>query len=157
MTTSWRGWGWKLGLASWLAIGGAIASLGDGANAQIKPDSTLGAESSVATPKVINGLPSDQIDGGARRGANLFHSFQEFNVGSGRAVFFTNPSGIENILTRVTGANPSNILGTLGVLGGNANLFLINPHGIIFGPNARLSVTLLRNRSRGKRRLLKSS
>jgi filamentous hemagglutinin family protein len=40
----------------------------------------------------------------------------------------------------VTGANPSNIFGTLGVSGGNANLFLINPNGIIFGPNARRSI-----------------
>jgi filamentous hemagglutinin family protein len=44
-----------------------------------------------------------------------------------------------NILSRVTGSNLSNILGTLGVLG-NANLFLINPNGIVFGPNARLDV-----------------
>jgi filamentous hemagglutinin family protein len=82
----------------------------------------------------------EQIDGGATRGANLFHSFQEFNVGEGRSAYFTNPAGIENILTRVTGANPSNILGTLGVSGGNANLFLINPNGILFGQNARLDV-----------------
>jgi filamentous hemagglutinin family protein len=82
----------------------------------------------------------DQINGGATRGTNLFHSFQEFNVSEGRSAYFTNPAGIENILTRVTGTNPSNILGTLGVSGGNANLFLINPNGIIFGPNARLDV-----------------
>jgi filamentous hemagglutinin family protein len=82
----------------------------------------------------------DQINGGATRGTNLFHSFQEFNVGEGRSAYFTNPAGIENILTRVTGTNPSNILGTLGVTGGNANLFLINPNGIIFGQNARLDV-----------------
>ncbi|WP_366934754.1 filamentous hemagglutinin N-terminal domain-containing protein [Microcoleus sp. PH2017_29_MFU_D_A] len=47
--------------------------------------------------------------------------------------------GIANIFTRVTGGQPSNILGTLGVLG-NANLFLINPRGLIFGPNARLDL-----------------
>jgi filamentous hemagglutinin family protein len=110
------------------------------AKAQLVPDSTLGAENSAVTPNVnINGIPSDRIDGGATRGANLFHSFREFNIGEGRGVYFTNPSGIENILTRVTGGNPSNILGTLGVLG-NANLFLINPKGIVFGPKARLDV-----------------
>jgi filamentous hemagglutinin family protein len=50
-----------------------------------------------------------------------------------------NPSGIQNILTRVTGGQVSNILGTLGVEG-SANLFLLNPNGIVFGPNARLDV-----------------
>ena len=110
------------------------------AEAQIVPDGTLGAESSVVNPDVeINGIPSDRIDGGAARGANLFHSFQDFNVGEGRGAYFSNPAAIENILSRVTGSNSSNILGTLGVLG-NANLFFINPNGIVFGPNARLDV-----------------
>jgi filamentous hemagglutinin family protein len=100
------------------------------------PDDTLGTERSLVTP--VN--PAiDQIDGGARRGANLFHSFREFNVDVGRGVYFANPAGVVNILTRVTGGNRSEILGTLGVLG-TANLFLINPNGILFGPNAQLDV-----------------
>ena len=50
------------------------------AKAQITPDKSLGAESSVVAPNVqIKGVPSDRIDGGATRGANLFHSFQEFS------------------------------------------------------------------------------
>ncbi|MBD1810014.1 filamentous hemagglutinin N-terminal domain-containing protein [Microcoleus sp. FACHB-SPT15] len=114
-----------------------IGSLGESAFAQLVPDTTLGSENSTVTPLTPT---IDQIDGGATRGANLFHSFQEFNIGSGRSVYFTNPVGIVNILTRVTGANPSNILGTLGSTGGNANLFLINPNGIIFGLNARLEL-----------------
>ncbi|WP_169268010.1 two-partner secretion domain-containing protein [Brasilonema octagenarum] len=110
------------------------------AKAQITPDNSLGAENSVVTPNVqINGTPSDRIDGGATRGANLFHSFQQFNINAGRGAYFSNPAGIANILTRVTGGNISNIQGVLGVLG-NANLFLINPNGIIFGPNARLDM-----------------
>ncbi|WP_234300813.1 ShlB/FhaC/HecB family hemolysin secretion/activation protein [Sphaerospermopsis aphanizomenoides] len=80
------------------------------ARAQITPDSSLGAESSVVTPnETIKGIPSDRIDGGAIRGGNLFHSFQEFNIESGRGAYFTNPSGIENILTRVTGSKVSHI------------------------------------------------
>jgi filamentous hemagglutinin family protein len=54
-------------------------------------------------------------------------------------VYFANPSGIANILSRVTGRDVSDIMGTLGV-DGAANLFLLNPNGIIFGPNARLDV-----------------
>ena len=108
--------------------------------AQITPDGTLGNNSSIITPNVnIKGLPADRIDGGAIRGANLFHSFGEFNVGESQRVYFANPTGISNILTRVTGSNISNILGTLGVNGG-ANLFFINPNGILFGNNARLDV-----------------
>ncbi|WP_413162001.1 filamentous hemagglutinin N-terminal domain-containing protein [Capilliphycus salinus ALCB114379] len=110
------------------------------ATAQIIPDNSLGSENSVVTPNVnIRGIPSDRIDGGAVRGSNLFHSFEEFNVEEGRGAYFSNPDNIINILTRVTGGNISEILGTLGVLG-NANLFLINPSGIVFGPNARLDV-----------------
>jgi filamentous hemagglutinin family protein len=135
--------GRKLSKVSFLVLAGAIAFVGNPALAQIQiiPDHTLGAESSIVTPNVgIDGIPSNQIDGGAIRGVNLFHSFQEFNVNEGQGVYFTNPSKIENILSRVTGSNPSNIQGTLGVTGGDANLFLINPNGIIFGSNALLDV-----------------
>jgi filamentous hemagglutinin family protein len=110
------------------------------ATAQIIPDNSLGNESSVVVPNLnINNINSERIDGGAIRGSNLFHSFQEFNIDNGRGAYFSNPGNISNILTRVTGSNISNIFGTLGVLG-NANLFLINPNGIVFGPNARLDV-----------------
>src|SRR4028119_2231631 len=110
-----------------------------GAIAQIIPDNTLGRESSRVVSDTINNLPSDRIEGGATRGSSLFHSLREFNIREGRGAYFDNPSGITNIFTRVTGGNLSNILGTLGVLG-NANLFLINPKGIVFGPNARLDL-----------------
>ena len=104
---------------------------------QIQEDNTLGTQ--VTRDVLIRNILSDRIDGGTIRGGNLFHSFQELNVGEGRGVYFSNPQGISNILTRVRGSNPSNILGTLGVLG-NANLFFINPRGIEFGPGARLDV-----------------
>jgi len=108
----------------------------------ITPDATLGNESSVVNTNVDvgKGIPSDRIDGGATRGSNLFHSFSNFNVDAGRGAYFANPAGIENIISRVTGSNVSNILGTLGVLG-NANLLFANPNGIVFGPNARLDVS----------------
>jgi filamentous hemagglutinin family protein len=107
------------------------------ATAQLTPDTSLGAESSIVNPNVVNGI--DLITGGATRNSNLFHSFQDFNVDAGRGAYFSNPDGIANILTRVTGRNPSSIQGILGVLG-NANLFLINPNGISFGPNAILDL-----------------
>ncbi|MEM6404905.1 MAG: filamentous hemagglutinin N-terminal domain-containing protein, partial [Cyanobacteria bacterium P01_D01_bin.116] len=97
--------------------------------AQLIPDNTLGKENSLVN--TVDSL-TNQINGGVIRGSNLFHSFKEFNINNGKSVYFSNPSAIENILTRVTGKNPSEIFGKLGVLG-NANLFLINPNGIIFG------------------------
>ncbi len=106
------------------------------ATAQIIPDNTLGAEGSQLIPITAN---IDLIDGGALRNSNIFHSFSEFNVKDAQAAYFNNPVGVQNILTRVTGGKVSNILGTLGVLG-DANLFLMNPTGIIFGQNAQLDV-----------------
>lgn len=105
-------------------------------NAQIVPDNTLGAESS--TIRSIDQL-RDAIEGGAIRGDNLFHSFSEFNVGEGTRVDFANPEGIANIFSRVTGGNISEIFGTLGV-DGTANLFFMNPNGIVFGENAAVDV-----------------
>ncbi|MBW4511646.1 MAG: S-layer family protein [Scytonematopsis contorta HA4267-MV1] len=107
--------------------------------AQITPDASLGVESSVVKPDVIKGVPSERIDSGAIRGTNLFHSFGEFNIQEGRGAYFSHPDSITNIFSRVTGKNLSNILGTLGVLG-NANLFFINPSGIVFGPNSKLDL-----------------
>ncbi len=108
--------------------------------AQIEPDSTLGDESSQVIPNQnINGLPADLIEGGAQRGQNLFHSFSQFNVEAGRGAYFANPEGIGNIFSRVTGNDVSDISGTLGV-NGAADLFLINPNGIIFGENASLDL-----------------
>jgi len=103
--------------------------------AQLIPDNTLGTEASIVTPQEAR----DLIEGGAKRGSNLFHSFSEFNVSFDQQVYFANPEGIANILTRVTGDHRSNIFGTLGV-DGNANLFLLNPNGILFGADAQLDV-----------------
>ncbi|MCW9680901.1 filamentous hemagglutinin N-terminal domain-containing protein, partial [Dolichospermum planctonicum UHCC 0167] len=118
-------------------ITGLIVAANPGiVKAQLTPDNTVG---STTRSDTVKGLNSDIIEGGATRGTNLFHSFTNFNVDAGRGVYFSNPADINNILTRVTGNSQSNIFGTLGVLG-NANLFLINPNGISFGPNAQLDV-----------------
>ncbi len=79
------------------------------------------------------------INGGTHRGKNLFHSFSNFSVPTDHLMQFNNPNTIQNIITRVTGNYPSEIFGSLRA-NGNANLFLINPNGILFGPNARLNI-----------------
>jgi len=132
---------WQLGIAGCLAIGGAIAFSENCAFAQLQADETVGT-----TVNSSNVLPcttsSCLIEGGTQVGNNLFHSFSSFSIpNEGIADFLINnpPSAIDNILARVTGGSPSDIQGLIRA-GGNANLFLINPNGIIFGQNAQLDI-----------------
>jgi filamentous hemagglutinin family protein len=82
------------------------------------------------------------IEGGTRSGdrANLFHSLEQFGLSRDQIVNFLSSPEIRNILTRVTGGDPSVIQGLIRVTGGNSNLFLMNPAGVIFGSNARLNI-----------------
>jgi filamentous hemagglutinin family protein len=80
------------------------------------------------------------ITGGTQAEANLFYSLQKLGLSTGEiANFLSNPS-VQNVLTRVTGGEASLINGLLQVTGGNSNLFIMNPAGIVFGANASLNV-----------------
>ncbi|NET31668.1 MAG: CHAT domain-containing protein [Cyanothece sp. SIO1E1] len=72
--------------------------------------------------------------------ANLFHSFQQFGLDTDQvANFLINPN-IRNILGRVVGEDPSVIQGLIQLSGGDANLLLMNPAGIMFGETAQLDL-----------------
>lgn len=108
--------------------------------AQLIPDNSLGSESSsVINRGTVDGTTQFVIDQGALRGQNLFHSFSGFDLAAGEAAYFENPAGVTRIFSRVTGSSPSQLNGTLGILG-NADLFFLNPNGLIFGSNARLDL-----------------
>jgi filamentous hemagglutinin family protein len=100
--------------------------------AQITPDNSV--------PTTVEETEENmQINGGEREGNNLFHSFDEFSIPEGMEAIFENATDIENIFTRVTGGEVSNIDGILSTQG-DANFFFINPNGIVFGDNASLNV-----------------
>ncbi|XHX77649.1 MAG: filamentous hemagglutinin N-terminal domain-containing protein [Stenomitos frigidus ULC029] len=121
----------------WLLASFALASFATRAQAQVVPDTTLGNGNHSVTSTTGN---RTDITGGAGRGSALFHSFERFNISPNEQVYFANPTSIRNIFSRVTGGSLSNIDGLLGVAG-SANLFFMNPNGIIFGSNARLDVS----------------
>ncbi len=79
------------------------------------------------------------ISGGAQAGENLFHRFDQLDLEVGQTANFQTPAGLEAVFSQV-GGGPSTIDGTLKVSGSSADLFLLNPHGVVFGPNAQLDL-----------------
>ena len=78
---------------------------------------------------------------GKQVGSNLFQSFGLFGLATGESAAFSGPATISNVIGRVTGGNPSSIDGKIQSNIAGANLYLINPSGIVFGPNATVNVS----------------
>ena len=104
-------------------------------HAEVSLDGSLGSSGTLVGPNYTIGH-----DLGRLQGANLFHSFGRFNVMTGESATFTGPNAIANVIGRITGGTVSSIDGLLRSTIQDANLFLINPSGIMFGPNATLDL-----------------
>lgn len=124
-------WVSKRQLVKLSAISLALVGTPDGLAQTITSDATAGTTVNLASNTY-------SITGGSQMGQNLFHSFQRFGLNTGFTADFIDPgTGVTNIVGRVTGGQLSNVDGTLRAF---ANLFLVNPSGFVFGPNASLDV-----------------
>ncbi|MDG3494775.1 MULTISPECIES: DUF4347 domain-containing protein [Pseudanabaena] len=107
--------------------------------APVTAQSITAAQDGTGTVILPNGQRFD-ITGGTQAGTNIFHSFQQFGLSQGQIANFLSQPNIQNILGRVVGGDPSVINGLIQLTGGNSNLYIMNPAGIIFGNKASLNV-----------------
>ncbi len=136
---------YRLAMMGLAGLVSTLAAPPTGSEAQAPPITPSGLHTQISAPITVPGGTQFNITGGTRPGAgpNLFHSFGQFGVPTNNIANFLNDSGLatSNILGRVTGGNPSNLFGTIQTSGfGSANLFLMNPAGILFGPQATLNI-----------------
>jgi filamentous hemagglutinin family protein len=133
----WTPRGWRCVLALLLSSGLWLSLFGASARAQIVTDGTAGSKPATELQGPHYTISDDF---GEHRGRNLFHSFQSFNVHAGESATFTGPPTVENIVSRVTGGEASSINGNIESMIPGVNLFLLNSNGVMFGPNASLSI-----------------
>src|SRR5215210_4415704 len=108
-----------------------------GASGQgITVDGRLSPAQTLAGPNYAIGA-----DLGRQVGGNLFHSFGAFGLNRGETATFSGPATVANVIGRVTGGAQSSIDGTVRSTMPGANLYLVNPAGAVFGPNARVDVS----------------
>ena len=126
-----------------LVLGTTLSSVSVAAPGSVVTDGTLGTAQSIAGPNYAITQAFGQIVG-----SNLFHSFGTFNIGTGESATFSSVTPVSNVIARVTGS-ASSIDGLIASTISGANLFLINPRGISFGPNASFECQRLVLREHG--------
>jgi len=112
-----------------------LLALSAASQADISTDGTMGPATNLTGPDY-----AITQDLGTRTGNNLFHSFQRFSIHSGESGTFSGDAGINNVIGRVTGGEISNIDGVLRSTIPNADIYLINPSGIMVGQNASIDI-----------------
>ena len=124
-----RSFKWKIATPTLILLF-CKASLGE-----VSLDGTVGPKASLEGPDYT--IPHTV---GSTAGTNLFHSFSQFNIAPKESATFTGPAGLENVISRVTGGDPSNIDGLLRSIIPGADFWFINPSGVFFGPGAQVDV-----------------
>ncbi len=105
-------------------------------NAQVQLDGSLGPATALTGPDY-----QVTADLGQTVGGNLYHSFTRFDIAAAESATFSGPANITNIMSRITGGSASQIDGLLRSTIVGANLYLINPNGVVFGPSAALDIS----------------
>lgn len=123
-------------LQSVICLGLLLAGFPTASRGQVSTDGSVGPQTTLTGPNYTIGHELGEI-----RGGNLLHSFHDFNINTRERATFSGPSAIDNIISRVTGGSPSFIDGTLQSDIVGANLFLLNPNGLLFGTEAVLNIT----------------
>lgn len=126
-------------------LGGASDIISGGKNIAIAMPPIEPIEATDASVTTVSSGPDRAITGGYtdQAGQNVFHNFTRFNIPEDTSAVFETTENIQNVLSLITGSgftSDSFINGTLGVTGSSANLYLINPSGILFGTEARLNL-----------------
>lgn len=98
-------------------------------------DGSLGSQGDISGPEY-----DIKSEYGSQSGNNLFHSFSSFNIAQNEIATFHGNHSIQHIIARITGGKTSHIDGLIRSNAGNADLFLLNPSGFIFGPTAKISI-----------------
>ncbi|MCP4699698.1 MAG: filamentous hemagglutinin N-terminal domain-containing protein [Gammaproteobacteria bacterium] len=113
----------------------AVLGMSRAAFGEIVLDGTLGSKGALSGP-----VYDIKASLGRKEGNNLFHSFQSFNLDKGEAALFSSPARIENVISRVTGGKRSYLNGALMCSIPGADLYFLNPAGIMFGEEARINI-----------------
>src|SRR5947209_9893098 len=122
--------------ASATVVVALLLSLVQSVRAEVRTDGTIGPRRSLTGPAI---RITDDL--GHRAGQNLFHSFATFSLAPGESATFTGPASVHNVIARVTGGAPSTIDGRLACDIPGANLYLLNPSGVVFGSGATLDTS----------------
>lgn len=115
---------------------GFLFFLASSTSAEVKLDGSMGAQGALQGPDY-----RVEAEMGQRSGANLFHSFEKFDLNRRESATFSGPADISRIISRVTGGTASNINGLIRSEIQGADFYMINPYGLIFGKNARLDIS----------------
>jgi len=108
-----------------LLVAAAFGLTGTGHANPLGPQVVAGTAAFVQTPNTLTITNSN----------NAILNWQQFNIAANEAVRFNQLSATSSVLNRVIGNDPSAIYGQLS---SNGRVWLINPAGILVGPNARI-------------------